>query len=99
MILIALSIVIIELLLIAYCEFKRYALNRDSWIFYDNIFDELRTTNKKSDEVLAFLKLTFNRNFAQKIEDVMRIKSGAPQTIRRVCADGEEHEVPIDAGF
>lgn len=69
------------------------------WIYYSNAEKEQIDTNKKLDEVYAFLKLTFNKDFAKKIEDVMRIKENVPNTVKVRCDDGEEHELAVDDGF
>ena len=84
---------------IAYFLYKILAVLKDHWIFYDNMRGEYEETNKKMDDVLSFLKLTFNKDFAKKVEDVINIKENIPQTVRRMCDDGEYHEVPIDHGW
>ncbi len=79
--------------------YKILCISKDNWIFYDTMRGEYEDTNRKLDEMLAFMKLTFNKDFAKKVEDVIRIKENIPTTVKIRCDDGLEHELPVDHGF
>ena len=72
---------------------------KDVWVYFNLASKEQADTNLKLDEMLAFLKITFNKNFAEKLEDVIRAKEGLPPTVKVLCDDGKEHELPEDIGF
>ena len=79
------------------CKSANYL--KDVWVYFNLASKEQADTNLKLDELLAFLKITFNKNFAEKLEDVIRAKEGLPPTVKVLCDDGKEHELPEDIGF
>jgi hypothetical protein len=94
------SISIISLLAgIAWFLHKILKLNEQEWVVSQLIRGALEDNNAKMAEMVSFFKVTFNKDFAAKIEDIVRIKENAPATVRRLCDDGEYHEVPIDKGW
>jgi hypothetical protein len=72
---------------------------KDAWVSFTNLQAEMSDANKRSAEILAFLKLTFNKDFAKKVEDVIRIKENTPPTVKILCDDGKWHDLPEDRGF
>jgi len=78
---------------------KIYRILCDTWIPYENINSEIERSNAKFDELMAFMKTTFNNEFAKKVEDIMRVKAGMPQTTKIKGDDGNEYEVPVDPGW
>jgi hypothetical protein len=90
------------LVLIAGCAWylsKIMRFQKDSWISFTNLHAELSDMNKQIKEVQAFLKLTFNKKFADKVEDMMHIKENIPSTVRVLCDDNKWHDLPEDKGF
>ncbi len=89
-------------ILIAGCAWylsKLVKYQKDAWIVSANLDAELSDANKKADEILAFLKLTFNKDFAKKVEDVIHIRENIPATVKVLCDDGKYHDLPEDRGF
>jgi len=78
---------------------KNYIASCDAWVFYDNLRGEAEETNKKLDELIAFFKLTFNKEFAQRVEDIIKIKNGTPATTEIIGMDGKPYVVPVDIGW
>lgn len=72
---------------------------KDLWMYYNTAAKEQADTNTKLDELTAFMKLTFNKDFAKKVEDVLRIKEDIPKTVMTLCDDGKYHDLPIDRDF
>lgn len=69
------------------------------WMASESALHEVQITNRSFDALLAFLKVTFSEDFAQEVLDIAKIKERIPATVKRICDDGEEHEVKVDAGF
>lgn len=90
------------LVLLAGCAWylsKIMRFQKDSWISFTNLHAELSDMNKQIKEVQAFLKLTFNKKFADKVEDMIHIKENILSTVKVLCDDGKYHELPEDRGF
>ncbi len=83
----------------AWFLYKLVRYQKDAWIVSSNLHAELSDANKKAEEIMAFLKLTFNKDFAKKVEDVIHIKEGMPPTVKVLCDDGKYHDLPEDRGF
>jgi len=83
----------------AYFAKKSYTASCDSWIFYDNILSEAQTTNRKLDELFAFLNLTFKEGFAKRVEEIVKGKYDAIPMTKIIGDDGNSYDVPIDHGF
>ena len=78
---------------------KNYIASCDAWIFYDNLRGEAEDMNKKLTELNAFMKLTFNKKFAERVEDIIKIKNGTPATTEIIGMDGKPYVVPVDQGY
>ena len=87
---------LVLLAVIAVYSVKSY---NSRWLDSETAAIASKETNEKLDEILAFMKTTFNKEFASKVEDLIRMDHGRPSTMRKICDDGEVHEVPIDLGW
>ena len=90
------------LVLIAGCAWylsKIMKFQKDSWVSFANLHAEMSDVNKQIKEIHAFLKLTFNKKFADKVEDMIHIKENIPATVRVLCDDNKWHDLPEDKGF
>lgn len=87
----------------AYFAWKIYRVLCDSWVFYDNLLKETQDMNKdiceKMNEMLAFAKLTFNQDFAKRLEETIKGKYNTTPTTMVLCDDGKERELPIEHGW
>ncbi len=72
---------------------------KELWMYYNDAAKEQADTNAKLDEMSAFLKLTFSKDFAKKVEDVIHIKENIPETVKVLCDDGKMHDLPVDVGW
>ena len=87
---------LVLLAVIAVYSVKSY---KSRWLDSETAAIASKETNEKLDAILAFMKTTFNKEFAAKVEDLIRMENPKGQTMRRLCDDGETHEVPIDPGW
>jgi hypothetical protein len=84
---------------IAWYAHKLVELKKKEWISNEYMRGEAESLNRKLVEIHDFLKLTFNKDFAAKVEDIIKIKESTPATTKRMCDDGQYHEVAIDHGW
>lgn len=84
---------------IAWYASKTAAYMKDVWIYFNLAAKEQGDANKRLDEIAAFLRLLFKKGHAEEIKDILRAKENAPRTVKVLCDDGEERELPMDEGF
>jgi hypothetical protein len=99
MILVISLIISFELGAIAYFAWKNQKSVSKYWILGEQVNEELRRNNANWETLFSQWKLTFDREFAKRIEDIIKGKYESIPTVKMVCDDGVERELPIEQGW
>jgi hypothetical protein len=99
MILVISLIISFELGAIAYFAYKIYKSISKTWVLGELIKEEVDKSNRNWETLFAQWKLTFDREFAKRMEDIIKGKYESIPTVKMVCDDGVERELPIEQGW